>query len=109
MDHSTGIFQESLAQAAGSALWRLIGWPLRVAAARQAMRQLAGMSTRELADIGLMRQDLNDASALALGGDPTAMLAARAEERKRRRQFGPFPAITLMAGRDVREALARQD
>ncbi len=65
-------------------LWRLAGWPLRVAAARRAMRDLAGMSARELADIGLTRQDLRDASALALDDDPTRILVMRVAERARR-------------------------
>ena len=47
------------------------------------MRQLAGMSDRELADIRLCRQDLRDATALALGADPSRMFSVRAEERKR--------------------------
>jgi hypothetical protein len=47
------------------------------------MNALAGMDARELADIGLMRSDLRDVSALALDGDPTALLARRARERRR--------------------------
>jgi uncharacterized protein YjiS (DUF1127 family) len=65
------------------ALRRLAGWPFRVAAARAAMRQLAGMSDHELADIRLTRQDLRDATALALGDDPTRVLAMRVRERAR--------------------------
>jgi uncharacterized protein YjiS (DUF1127 family) len=49
---------------------RLAGWPFRAAAARASLRQLAGMSERELADIGLARQDLRDASALAPREEP---------------------------------------
>ena len=66
-----------------STLWRLAAWPLRIAAARRAMAQLGGMSDRELADIGLHRQDLRDATALGLSEDPTEMFAARAGERRR--------------------------
>jgi drug/metabolite transporter (DMT)-like permease/uncharacterized protein YjiS (DUF1127 family) len=65
-------------------LRRLAGWPFRVAAARRTMRQLAGMSARELADIRLTRQDLRDASAAPLGDDPTRILAMRVAERARR-------------------------
>lgn len=63
--------------------WRMASWPLRVAAARRAMAEVAAMSDRELADVGLNRQDLRDATALALGDDPTEMFAARAGERRR--------------------------
>jgi drug/metabolite transporter (DMT)-like permease/uncharacterized protein YjiS (DUF1127 family) len=66
------------------ALRRLAGWPFRVAAARRTMRQLAGMSARELADIRLTPQDLRDASAAGLGDDPTRILAMRVAERARR-------------------------
>ena len=64
-------------------LWRAAAWPARIAAARETMRHLAGMSDYELADIGLNRQDLRDAAALALDADPSLMFSARAEERKR--------------------------
>jgi hypothetical protein len=40
------------------------------------------MDARELADIGLVPQDIRDATALPLGGDPTALLAARAREAR---------------------------
>jgi len=62
---------------------RVAGWPLRVLAARRAMAQLGAMSDRELADVGLYRQDLRDATALRMGEDPTTVLAARAAERRR--------------------------
>jgi uncharacterized protein YjiS (DUF1127 family) len=65
---------------------RLVTWPLRVLAARRAMAQLGVMSDRELADVGLCRQDLRDASALSFGEDPTAMFAARTAERRRARR-----------------------
>jgi uncharacterized protein YjiS (DUF1127 family) len=60
---------------------RLAAWPLRVLTERRAMAQLGAMDDRELADIGLRRQDLRDATALSLAEDPTKMLAARAAER----------------------------
>lgn len=66
-----------------ASLLRLAAWPLRVFAARRAMTQLGEMSDRELADVGLYRQDLRDASALPFGEDPTAMFAARARARRR--------------------------
>jgi uncharacterized protein YjiS (DUF1127 family) len=62
--------------------WRFAAWPLRVLAARQALTQLATMDDRELADIGLHRQDLRDATALGLGDDPTELFAKRAGERR---------------------------
>jgi uncharacterized protein YjiS (DUF1127 family) len=65
---------------------RLASWPLRVAAARRAMAQVAAMSDRELADVGLNRQDLRDATALGLSDDPTDMFATRAGERRRARR-----------------------
>ena len=60
------------------ALRRVVGWPFRVAADRAALRQLAGMSERELADIQLTRQDFRDATALAPREDyrPLATLGA---------------------------------
>ncbi len=60
-------------------------WPLRALAARRAMAELGAMSDRELADVGLYRQDLRDATALWLGEDPTAMLAKRTADRRRAR------------------------
>jgi len=66
-----------------SAVRRIASWPFRVAAARAALRQLGGMSERELSDVGLTRQDLRDASALALDEDPTRMFAMRVRERDR--------------------------
>jgi uncharacterized protein YjiS (DUF1127 family) len=64
-----------------AALRRLASWPMRVAAARAAMRQLASMSEHELADIRLTRQDLRDASALRLDEDPSRVFEMRANER----------------------------
>ena len=80
-------------------IWRIItagagraaSWPFRVAAARAALRALANMDRRELADIGLNPSDVRDASALPLDRDPTALLATRARER-RRDAFGTPPS-----------------
>jgi uncharacterized protein YjiS (DUF1127 family) len=57
-------------------------WPFRVAAARATLRALGQMDCRELADIGLTRCDVRDASALPLDRDPGELLAARASERQ---------------------------
>jgi uncharacterized protein YjiS (DUF1127 family) len=43
---------------------------------------LAGMDEHMLADIGLTRSDVRDAVAVAPWGDPTALLRARALERR---------------------------
>jgi uncharacterized protein YjiS (DUF1127 family) len=56
-------------------------WPARVADHRRALAALSSLDDRELADIGLMRQDLRDVTALPLGADPTLPLAERAQER----------------------------
>jgi uncharacterized protein YjiS (DUF1127 family) len=74
-----------------SRMWRTIrlgasraaAWPFRVAAARAALRTLANMDRRELADIGLNLSDVRDVSALPLDRDPTEFLARRAGERRR--------------------------
>ena len=64
---------------------RMLGWPGRVLAARRTMLQLAGLTAHELKDIGLVRQDLVDVSALNLDQDPSSLLAHRAEDRRRGR------------------------
>jgi uncharacterized protein YjiS (DUF1127 family) len=61
---------------------RAAAWPFRVATARATLRALAQMDGRELADIGLTRCDLRDASALPLDRDPSELLATRARERQ---------------------------
>jgi uncharacterized protein YjiS (DUF1127 family) len=87
MFHSREIFPETTPPPAPARtpLWahlrRLAARPFRVAAARASMRQLAGMTDRELADIRLTRQDLRDASALSLSDDPTKIFAMRVKER----------------------------
>lgn len=81
MFHSRQVFHAEAALPRQGVLRRVASWPFRVAAARAAMRQLAGMSDRELADIRLTRQDLRDASALALDDDPTRVFAMRVRER----------------------------
>ena len=54
---------------------RALSWPSRVVEARRTMAQLAQMSDRELSDIGLLRSDLTDASALPRDEDPGERLA----------------------------------
>lgn len=49
---------------------------------RQAMRVLARMDDRMLADIGITRADLRDAYAQSLWRDPAHLLRARAIERR---------------------------
>jgi len=68
---------------AATALLRTLSWPARVAAARRMMGELARMSESELRDIGLTRHDLNDASALPLDADPSALLVRRRAGRAR--------------------------
>jgi len=58
-------------------------WPARVAQARRDLAMLASLDDRDLADIGLGRHDLRDATAVGMGKDPTELLAARARERAR--------------------------
>ena len=76
--------KKPIAFVAESLAWgaRIALWPARVAAARAALRALAAMDARELADIGLAPHDLRDVSALALDQDPTLTLAARAAEAR---------------------------
>ena len=50
-------------------------WPAGVAEARRTLTQLSQMSDRELSDIGLLRSDLADASALPRDEDPGERLA----------------------------------
>ncbi len=59
----------------GAILWRALGWPARVVEARRTLTQLAQMSDRELSDIGLLRADLADCTALPLDDDPGEKLA----------------------------------
>ena len=56
-------------------------WPFRAAAHRRLLATLGGFDDRALADIGLSRQDLRDATALSLAADPSGLLSDRARER----------------------------
>jgi uncharacterized protein YjiS (DUF1127 family) len=64
-------------------LWRVLTWPARVVAARRTMADLARMSEYELRDIGLTPSDINDATALPLDADPSALLVKRRAWRDR--------------------------
>jgi len=69
----------------------------RVRHAREILRNrrdaavLASFNDRMLADIGLTRSDLHDAFAEPRWRDPTAVLVARAEERRTARRRGAWP------------------
>jgi len=65
-------------------LARSVSWPVRVARQRRIIAELAVLDDRGLADIGLSRQDLRDASALAIDADPSEHLQRRARERRSR-------------------------
>ena len=62
-------------------LW-LLALPRRVAAIRRDMALLGHMSAGELADIGLMRQDLWDATSLPFGEAPGPLFTRRVAERR---------------------------
>ena len=73
----------AMASQAAHALWGALTWPARVSAARRTMSELARMSDYELRDIGLTRSDINDATALPLGDDPSNLLVRRRAWRER--------------------------
>lgn len=66
---------------------------------RRDMAILAAVNDHMLADIGLTRGDVNDAFAEPLWRDPTAVLAARAQERRysRRGVWPPRPRLVKAA------------
>jgi uncharacterized protein YjiS (DUF1127 family) len=57
-------------------------WPVRVVENRRVLAALCELDDRGLADIGLTRQDLRDATALPVGVDASVALAERARERE---------------------------
>ena len=61
----------------------MVGLPGRVMAIRRDMALLGQMDGRELADIGLSRQDVWDAAALPPGQSPGPLFMRRAAERRR--------------------------
>jgi len=76
-------------------LSKVASWPSRVISSRDLLQTLSGMSDRELADIGLSRGDIRDATAVSLGDDPSELLLARVVEHRRlltdpqeKRQYG---------------------
>ena len=76
------IFARHPSHAAAATLRRVLSWPARVAQARRTMAQLARMSDVEMRDIGLVRQDVVDESALRLDIDPRAPLGRRRAGRE---------------------------
>jgi uncharacterized protein YjiS (DUF1127 family) len=68
-------------------------WPARIVRARREFARIAALSDRELRDIGLMRHDLRNATALPLDEDPTRYLASVVTERRQaaRRRPGARP------------------
>jgi uncharacterized protein YjiS (DUF1127 family) len=60
----------------------------RAVEARRQIAQMAGLSDAMLKDIGLQRQDLQDAASLSPFTDPTRLLVARVSERRAAR---PYP------------------
>jgi uncharacterized protein YjiS (DUF1127 family) len=60
----------------------ILTWPVRVAENRSVLAALCDLDDRGLADIGLTRQDLRDATALPAGADASVVLAERARERE---------------------------
>jgi len=69
-----------------AAVWRRFAYRAkqleRAIEHRRAAQALARFDDRMLADIGLTRSDLHDANAEPLWDDPTALLRARALERR---------------------------
>jgi uncharacterized protein YjiS (DUF1127 family) len=72
LDVSTAVRNRS---AFSAKIWHALGWPARVVEARRTLAQLAQMSDRELSDLGLLRADLADCTALPLDDDPGERLA----------------------------------
>jgi uncharacterized protein YjiS (DUF1127 family) len=90
---------------------RLLAWPAHVAEARRTLARLGQMSDRELGDIGLLRSDLADASALPRDEDPGRRLA---QTRAARARFAPrnrhrAPSAGLGAPRHESDCLFRRE
>ena len=64
------------------ALGRFVGGIESWLQARRDFSRLCEMSEHDLRDLGLRGSDLRDASAARYFGDPTAIIALRAEERR---------------------------
>ena len=67
----------------GQMLSAVLGAPIRFIKHRRLMSTMAQMSDYELKDIGLIRPDVSDATALPLGSDIGSFLSVRARERSR--------------------------
>ena len=61
----------------------IAAWPFRRARRLREMRLLVAMSDRDLSDIGLSRQDVNDVVTLPLSWDTGHFLFCRRTVRKR--------------------------
>ena len=91
MSLSSIVRTQSLARDAGHAL-ALVGQaaaalvlaPFHLFDERQLRTRLAQLNEHELADIGLSRQDIADATALPLSSEAGAFLSGRADGRRRR-------------------------
>jgi uncharacterized protein YjiS (DUF1127 family) len=84
----------------GAFVRRFLVWPAHVAEARRTLARLGQMTDRELGDIGLLRSDLTDATALPLGVDPGRRLAqarvARVRFAPRRRDRAALDASAIL-------------
>lgn len=78
----TGVASGPVRRAGAQAL-ALFSRLARAVAGRWAIRQMAVLDDRMLADIGLTRLDVESALSLPLAADPRLDLAARREERIR--------------------------
>ncbi len=81
---------------------RIALWPARVVAARAALRQLAAMDARELADIGLRAAGSSRRDGAAARRRSDALLAARAAEARIR--DGRAPAVAIPRPANARPA-----
>ena len=75
--------RHSWAEGLPAQLSSVLLWPFRVMRARTELAKVARMSDHELRDIGLIRSDIRNATALPLEEDPTRFLAWTARERHR--------------------------
>jgi uncharacterized protein YjiS (DUF1127 family) len=76
---------------AGAAAARGVRHVCEILRNRRDAAVLASFNDRMLADIGLTRSDLRDAFAEPPWRDPTAILVARARERRTARRRGAWP------------------
>jgi uncharacterized protein YjiS (DUF1127 family) len=75
-----------LVDAALSLARTILLWPVRFYRARRELAVLGALSDHELKDIGLLRTDLSDVTALARDEDPTLRLARIVDDRRRYRR-----------------------